>query len=124
MVSAILLSPTDAASQEPVVGSAKRVVVARARDPRGTAVQHCLEFVGSWHPDVELEKSARSVVQFEDVLSEAALCVAYAPVNLDGQVGIVVDVSSEVCMYLKKKTEHIYRPSEHPLVRGKKRQKA
>ena len=34
MVGAIVLSPTDAASQEPVVGSAQRVVVARARDPR------------------------------------------------------------------------------------------
>ena len=35
-------------------------------------------------------------MQFEDVLPEAAPCVAYAPVDLDGQVGIVVDVSPEV----------------------------
>ena len=34
MVGAIVLSPTDAASQEPVVGSAQRVVVARARASR------------------------------------------------------------------------------------------
>ena len=43
MVGAIALSPTDAASQEPVVGSAQRVVVARARAPRYATVQHCLE---------------------------------------------------------------------------------
>ena len=35
---AIVLSPTDAASQEPVVGSVQRVVVARARAPRDVAV--------------------------------------------------------------------------------------
>ena len=40
MAGAIVLSPTDAASQEPVVvGSAQRVVVARARAPRDAAVQ-------------------------------------------------------------------------------------
>ena len=87
-----MLSPTDAASHEPVVDSARRVVVARARAPRDTAVQHCLEYFGSWHPDFELERSARSVVQFEGVLPEAAPCVAYAPVDLDGQVGVVVDI--------------------------------
>ena len=47
MVGAIVLSPTDAASQEPVVGSAQRVVVARARAPRDAAVQHGLEYLGS-----------------------------------------------------------------------------
>ena len=97
MVGAIVLSPTDATSQEPVVvGSAQRVVVARARAPHDTAVQHCLEYLGSSHPDFEVEGSARSVVQFEGVLPEAAPCVAYAPVDLDGQVGIVVDGSPEV----------------------------
>ena len=60
MVGAIVLSPIDAASQEAVVGSAQRVVVARARAPRDTAVQHCLEYHGSWHPDFELEESAQS----------------------------------------------------------------
>ena len=47
MVGAIVVSPTDAASQEAVVGSAQRVVVARARAPRDAAVQHCLEYLGS-----------------------------------------------------------------------------
>ena len=96
MVGAIVLSPTDAASQEPVVGSAQHVVVARARASRHAAVQHCLEYLDSYHPSFELEGSARSVVQFEGVLPEAAPCVAYAPVDLDGQVGILVDVSPEV----------------------------
>ena len=49
MVGAIVFSPTDAVSQESVVGSAQRVVVARARAPRGDAVVHHsdLEFLGS-----------------------------------------------------------------------------
>ena len=47
MVGAIVLSPTDAASQESVVGSAQRIVVARARDSRDAAVHHCLEYLGS-----------------------------------------------------------------------------
>ena len=47
VVGAIVLSPTDAASQEPVVSSAQRVQVARARAPRDAAVQHCLEYLGS-----------------------------------------------------------------------------
>ena len=36
MVGAVVLSPTDAASQEPVVGAAQRVVVARAWAQRVT----------------------------------------------------------------------------------------
>ena len=47
VVGAIVLPPTDAASQEAVVGSAQREVVARARVPRDAAVQHCLEYLGS-----------------------------------------------------------------------------
>ena len=90
MVGAIVLSPTDAASQEPVVSSAQRVVVALARAPRDAAVQHCLEYLGSYHPDFELEGSTRSVVQFEGVLPEAAPWVAYAPADLDGLVGVVL----------------------------------
>ena len=43
----MVFSPTDAASQEPVVGSAQRGVVARARAPRDAAVQHCIEYLGS-----------------------------------------------------------------------------
>ena len=77
MVGAIIISPTDAACQEAVVGSAQRVVVARARAPRDAAVQHCLEYLGSEHPDFELEGSTRSVVQFEGVLPEAAPCAAF-----------------------------------------------
>ena len=78
------------------MGSAQRVVVARARAPRDAAVEHCLEYLGSEHPYFGLEGSARSVVQFEGVLPETAPCVAYAPVDLDGQVGIVVDVPPEL----------------------------
>ena len=99
MVGAVVLPPADTASKEVVVGSAQRAVVARARTPRDVAVQHCLEYLGSEHPDFELEGSARSVVQFEGVLPEAVLCVAYAPIDFDGQVGIVVDVSPEVQVY-------------------------
>ena len=47
MVGAIVLSPTDAASQKPVVDSAQRVVVAPARASRDTAVDYCLEYLGS-----------------------------------------------------------------------------
>ena len=96
MVGAIVLLPTDATSQEPVVDSAQHVVVARARAPRDAAVQYCLGYLDSSHPEFELQGSARSVVQFEGVLSEDTPCVAHAPVNLDGQVGVVVDVSLEV----------------------------
>ena len=84
MVRAIVLSPTDAVSQELLVGSTQCVVVARVQAPRDAAVQHCLEYLGSKYPDFELEGGARSVVQFEGVLWESAPCVAYAPVDLDG----------------------------------------
>ena len=46
MVGAFVILPTDAASQEPVVGSAQRVEGACARAPRDAAVQHCLEDLG------------------------------------------------------------------------------
>ena len=75
-----------------MVGSAQRVVVARTWVPRDAAVKHCLEYLGSEHPEFELERSARLVVQLAGVLSEAAPCVAYAPIELDGQVSNVVDV--------------------------------
>ena len=58
-----------------MVGSVQRVVVARAWAPRDAAVLYCLEYLGSEHPDFELEGSARSVVQFEGVLPEPAPCV-------------------------------------------------
>ena len=41
---------------------------------------------------VELEGNARSVIQFEDLLPEAILCVGYAPIDVDGPVGVLVDV--------------------------------
>ena len=67
------------------VGSTSRSRTVLSRVPR---------FLAS---DFELERSARSVVQFEGELPEAASCVAYAPVDLDGQFGIiVVDVPPEV----------------------------
>ena len=47
MVGAMVISPTDTASQEPVGNSAQRVVVARARAPRDAAIQHCFEYLGS-----------------------------------------------------------------------------
>ena len=62
MSRALVLSPTDAASQGAVVDSAQRVVVYAFRAPRDAAVQHCLEYLGSEHPDFELEGSVRSVV--------------------------------------------------------------
>ena len=86
----------DAASQEAVVGSAQRVVVTRARAPRDTAVQHCLGYFGFQHLDLEMDGGARSVVQIEGMSPEAAPGVAYAPVDLDGQFGVVVDVTPEV----------------------------
>ena len=60
-VDASALSLSDAAGQEAVVGSSQRVVVARARAPRDTAVQHCLEYFAFQHPDLELEGGARSI---------------------------------------------------------------
>ena len=47
MVGTIVSAPTVAVSQEPVVGSAQRIAVARARAPRDEAVQRCLEYFGS-----------------------------------------------------------------------------
>ena len=47
VVGAIVLSPTDAASQEPLAGSAQRFVVSRARASRDAAVQHYLEYLVS-----------------------------------------------------------------------------
>ena len=104
VVGASALSPSDAAGQEAVVGSAQRVVVTRARALRDTAVQHSLEFFGFQHPDLELEGGARSVVQFEGICPEVAPGVAYGPVDLDGQVGVVIDnppeVNEIVCLFV------------------------
>ena len=78
------------------MGSAQRVLVARAWAPRDAAVQPCREYLGSEHPDFELEGSTRLVVEFEGVFPEDTPCVAYKPVDLEGHVGIVVDVPPEV----------------------------
>ena len=67
-----------------------RIAVARARASRDAAVQLCLECLGSEHPDFEFEGSARSVIHFESILSEAAARVTYAPIDLDGQVSIMI----------------------------------
>ena len=96
MVGTIVLSPTDSASQEAVVGLAQRILVVRGRDPRDAAVQHCLEYLGSEHPDFELEGNARSVVQLEGVRPEAVSCAAYVPIDLNGEVGVVVGVPPDV----------------------------
>ena len=96
MVGAILFTPTNAASQEAMAGSAQRVVVARARAQREAAVQYCLEYLGSEHPYFELERSTRSVVQFEGLRTESTPCVAYVPITLGGHPGIVVDLPPEV----------------------------
>ena len=74
------------------MGLAQRVVVARGRAPRDAVVQNCLQNLGFEHPDLKLEGSARSVIQSEGVLPKAAPCVAFTPIDLDGQVDIVVDV--------------------------------
>ena len=104
-VGASAFSPSDAAGQEAVVGSVQRVVVARARAraraPGDTAVQQCLEYFGFQHPDLELEGGARSVVQFKEILPEAVPGVAYALVDLGGQVCVVVDVPSEVYEFVR-----------------------
>ena len=47
VVGAIVISPTDAASQEAVVDSAQRAVVVYSRAPFDAAVQHCLEYLNS-----------------------------------------------------------------------------
>ena len=109
VVGATILSPNHTANQEAVVGSAQRVAVARARAPRDAPVQHCLEYFGSEHPDFELEGSARSVVQLEGVLPAAAPCVAYAPIDLDGQVNIVVDVPPPEVYELVRLVVHLGR---------------
>ena len=89
MVGAIVRSPTDAASQEPVVGSA---TACHSGHARGLYVTQPYSIISSTSAEFELEGSARSVVQFEGLLPEAASCVAYAPVDLDGQAGILVDI--------------------------------
>ena len=93
VVSAIVPTPTDAASQESVVGSAQPVVVVRARAPRDATNRTSLlsrvpRLLASIY--FELDGSVGCTVRGCTCGMEAAQCVAYAPVDLDGQVGIVV----------------------------------
>ena len=76
--------------------------------PRDAAVQHCFQYFGSEHLVFELQETARLVVHFEGVLPGATPCVAYAPIDLDGQVGIVVDVPFEA-YDLVRLVEHLAR---------------
>jgi len=62
----------------------------------GTAVQHFLKYLSFQYPDLELERSALSVVLFQDVLPGAPQSVACAPVGLDGQVDVAVGIPYEV----------------------------
>ena len=68
----------------------------RARAQRDTAVQHCLDYFGFQPPDLELDGDARLVVQFEGIRPETTPRVAYAPVDLDRQVSVVIDVPPEL----------------------------
>ena len=102
MFGAIAFPSTYAASQRAVMVSGQPVVMACARVPGdAAAVQHCLEYLSSTHPDFEVEGGcAWVVVRFEGVLPEAAPCVAFAPINLEGPVGLVVDIPPEVYILL------------------------
>ena len=93
---ACLIRPNAFHSRRTKPPSARNYNVARTWAPRDAAVQYCLEYLGFEHPDFELEGSARSVVQFEGIFPEAAPCVAYAPIDLNGHVSIVVDVPPEI----------------------------
>ena len=96
MVGAIVISPTDTSSQEAVVGSAQRVVGARARAPRDAAVHHFVEYLESQCSEFALDGGTGLIARFESVLPEAEPCVAYAPGDLNRLIGIVVDVLLEV----------------------------
>lgn len=67
-----------------MVGLAQRVVVAHAWFPG--------VHLGFRYPNLELEWSALSVAQFKGVTLEVALGDEYTPVDLGGQVDVVVDV--------------------------------
>ena len=92
----------------------QRVLLARARAPRDAAVQYYLESTSALSIRILSSRGVLGgVVQFEGVLPEAAPCVLFAPVELDGQVGIMVDFPHEVyelvrlvvhlagCLYVK-----------------------
>ena len=99
-----MLSPTDAAGQEPVVGSAQRVVVARARAPRNAAVQHCLKYLGSYSIRILSSRGALRRSYDTDV-----------PLILSCPTDHVPDWQPR-SIFLKK-NQNTPRPSEHPPVR-------
>lgn len=75
-----------------MLNSSRRVSVARAWTPCDEAIQHCLEYFGIQHADLELERTTKSIAQLDGVIPEPAPGVAYTLVDFDGQVGVVVDV--------------------------------
>lgn len=91
-----MLSPSDAADQEAVVGSRQCVVVISARGPGDAPIQHCLEYFSFQHLDLELKGSTRSHIQFEGGFPEGAPGITCEPVDLCEQVGVAVDASPEV----------------------------
>ena len=96
MVGAIACSPADAAIQEAVVGSAQRVVVACAR---GLDVMQPYSIVSSTSAlsiRILSSRGALGRLSVGGCTSGAAPCAVYAPVDLDGQAGIVVDVPPEI----------------------------
>ena len=98
VVGAIVLSPTDAASQEVAMDSTQRVVVASARATRNAAVENCLEYP--------------SALGIRSLSSRGALCRSYSSMmrfrklyhvlrkhwlaSMDRSAYIVVDTPPEV----------------------------
>ena len=93
------------------MSSAKFVIGTRAGVSRDTAVEHRLEYLSSYHPEFELEGGAPSVLLFVEGRLKAAPCVTYALVDLDGEVGVVVDVHpvvDELICLIVHLTDHSY----------------
>ena len=88
MVGAIVISLTDEAMrQEAGAGPAQRVVVARAQ-ALVTQPYSIVSSTSALRIRILSSRSARSAVQFEDAFPEAAPCVAYSPIDLDGKINI------------------------------------
>ena len=107
MVGAIVLSPTDAVSQKPVVGSAQRVVVARARihvtQPYSIVSSTSALTLQAMEPTNfktvcqtsllhiyyrEQPRSTRIVVAYPRPAFSAAKRTNYAPISFDQQVQV------------------------------------
>ena len=80
------------------MGLAQHVVVTRARAPRDAAVQHYLEYLGSLDIRTLSSRGALDRLYSSRIYARKLHhpCVAYAPIDLDGQVGIAVDIPPEV----------------------------